>query len=272
MNKSLEKGIYIGKDFEAVITLKFTLVFLKKNKSLYSLLLRSEDFSCIHLVKTTSMEKDGVVHMDYMISQQGGMNYVKGENYIKYKDKVVFNVYLEQNQVIWEFIEKDIFETTQYQKFDDMYLTPVNIKANGNNLGECIKKWNLGVRVFENYFNGKYYFNGIEINTPEHMYLYKVSYEYVYTRSARFATCNLGVVFRQIYRQSFHGTESSIYHINTDYKEISKEEIIIDSELFKDNSCNVKNTDIYWSIKKYDEVSIVVNGCQGEEYVFKNPY
>lgn len=270
----IKQGSYIGKNFEAVVTNEYTIVFFSQDTSLYSFLLLTEDLTCVHMVKTTQvLNNPNETKMDYMITMQGSMNYVKGENFIKYKDLPMFSVSLNNDVYVWTFIDNSRFESKQHEKFIDGYITPRNICADGKNLEECLRTWHLGVKKIYRYSKGIQFFNGLEVNTPKHMYLYDVSYSYVYTRAARYAVCNSGMIFNQNFRQFYNGSESSIHqNILEDNRIAEKDLIITNKGLFQQNACSVNGQDIYWSVRNYDKNAIYLNGCDEAVLCFSNPH
>jgi hypothetical protein len=52
---------------------------------------------------------------------------------------------------------------------------------------------------------------------------------------------------------------------------ISSQELVIADSLFKPNQCVFAPGEIYWSVKSFNDSTIVLNGC-GQDYTYERPH
>lgn len=79
-------------------------------------------------------------------------------------------------------------------------LHPHAPRATDDNIGECLRCWNMGC-LEETVEEGEDAFTGLTVNTPRHMYIFQMTPSSFYCRAARYATCSKGVLFSQNFRQ-----------------------------------------------------------------------
>jgi len=144
------------------------------------------------------------------------------------------------------------------------------IKAADKYLGVCLQQWQLGTSFMVDQEGNV---NTIEINTNRHSYVYNFNGsadEYLlYCRAARIRSNNNGTVFSQNIRLMKSPNEFTAW-MTADNLTLSSKEVVIEDSLFSPNVCVFAANGIYWSMKSFNDTTIVINGC-GEDYTYVRP-
>lgn len=264
-------GIYIGKNIEIAVTEKYTLIFLAREQILMTFLIQNSDGKCIHVVK--SEQGQGCLEVEYLLTRQGGMNYIKGKNLLKFRGSQVA-------QLAWEGGALRCFFPFLGEKFTaevaecltEKSLIPQNMAATADNLAECLQYWHLGVYELVGVYGNKSFFEGIILNTPRHMYIYKaLEGGQIHIRAARYRCDNGGIAFNQNYRQFYEANHpESAHHIIVTDNRASMLDLEINTDYFVPNACNLDENTFYWSVSKYTQDQIMLNGCGGETYYWSS--
>lgn len=150
------------------------------------------------------------------------------------------------------------------EEFTDESLRPALPSICADNVGVCLRIWNMGIQEEYLPVAGKSQFIGITINTEKHMYIFELSEDFIYCRAARFVATNRGVVFNQNFRQGFEA------YMIADNMEAHRP-LSYDASLFSSDSCLWNNRSVYWSLHSYNDQEIILHGCQGDIYHWKKP-
>lgn len=267
MNGKIEPGVYVGSNIEIAVTRKYTLIFLASERTLTTFLTRSSDGQCIHVVKTE--QKQGPLKVEYLLTRQGGMNYVRGKELLEYKGQRAAELVWKGGDLrcYFPFLGEE-FTAKAAEYLPEGSLIPKSMDATAENLDQCLNQWHLGVYELLKTDGNKSFFEGIILNTPKHMYIYKARERgEIYVRAARYRCGHKGIAFNQNYRQ-FYATAhpESAHHIIAEDNRIAMEELEIHSNYFIPNTCNLDRNTFYWSIREYTRNLITLNGCSGESY------
>lgn len=133
-----------------------------------------------------------------------------------------------------------------------------------NNIGDCLYKWNIGIVEEIVNINDIPTFIGVIINTNKHMYIFEMVPNSIYCRAARFVATNKGVIFNQNFRQGLNA------YMIEDNREAGLP-LEYDEALFTSNACIWNSRSVYWSVNKYDDMFIELNGCQNDVYYWRKP-
>lgn len=263
----VKQGVYIGKDIEVVVTEKYTLIFVAKDGMLMTFLAQSPDCRCIHVVKT-ELVRDGL-GVEYLLTRQGGMNYVKGQNLLKYKGQRVAEITWKDGGLSCNINFLDgSFSAEADECLEGESLFPQKMEASADNIAQCLNRWHLGVHEIVENWGNKSFFCGVIVNTPKHMYLYQAREGgRIYIRAARYRCVGKGVAFNQNFRQ-FYGAycPGDAHHVVARDNRMAMEELEVNEEFFVPGTCCLDNNTFYWSVKNYTSNMITLNGCGGEEY------
>lgn len=266
-NVKIKPGVYIGSNIEIAVTKKYTLIFLASERTLMTFLTRSSDGQCIHVVKTE--QGQGHLKVEYLLTRQGGMNYVKGKDLLKYRGQQVAELTWKEETLKCFFpLLGEEFTAKAAEYLTEEILVPKSMDATAENLAECLNQWHLGVYELAKIYGDKSFFEGIILNTPGHMYIYKAREGgQIYVRAARYRCDSKGIAFNQNYRQFYEAAHpESAHHVIVTDNRISMEELEINSNYFVPNTCNLDRNTFYWSVRKYTRNLITLNGCNGEQY------
>lgn len=287
----IDNGVYIGSDFEMIVTDTYIITFRRNTSSgiLESRLLKSigQKFSCIGICQSSPIETeqnkpplcwrtafifDGEIVAACEMIQ--GKPVIENDYLPVYKKEVdeQMKSYIGSSLVMIEDNEKILvqFEDgVEYSAIMDEVLNtnslqPMLPDITNENIGECLRLWNMGIQ--EEFFDigGKSAFIGVAINTNKHMYIFEKTPDSIYCRAARFTTTNKGVVFNQNFRQ---GVEAYMIRDNTE----ARLPLVIDEAYFSNDSCIWNNRSVYWSLVSYTDSEIRLHGCQGDIYHWKKP-
>ena len=145
------------------------------------------------------------------------------------------------------------------------------IKAAKNNLGVCLHQWQLGTSFM---VDSSGVVRTIEIGTNKHSYAYTFSKQgddlMVYCRAARIRSDNDGTVFAQNIRLMSNLREFTAFMYPND-EAISSQDLVIADSLFNPKECVFAPEAIYWSVKSFNDTTIVLNGC-GQDYTYERPH
>ena len=264
---NVKPGVYIGENIELAVTEIYTLIFVAQKDALTSFLVQSSDFQCIHVVKT--VQEKGKLKVEYLLTRQGGKNYVKGTSLMKYQGQQVAEISWKDGflQCTIAFLN-DVFYADAHEYLTSASLTPKMFPATDDTLAECLNQWHLGIYEIATTHQNKTFFNGIILNTPKHMYLYKVlEGGQIYTRAARYQCSRKGVAFNQNFRQFYETCHpESAHHIIAKDNKMALCKLAVNDEFFQPNYCYLDKNTFYWSIGYYDTSKIVLNGCNGDYY------
>ncbi len=262
----LKQGVFVGENVELVVTKKYTLLFIIKKGVLMSFLLQSTNLHCIHAVLTA---QEDYLRVEYLLTRQGGRNFVKGKEFFKYQEKsvadIIWNEDLQQYNIFFEY---EVFVANVHEYLTQDNFTPKMIRADENTLAECLNQWHLGVYEIEEIKQNHVYFRGIAVNTLKHMFIFDaIEGGKIYIRAARYRCFNEGVAFNQNFRQFYDAIHpENAYHFTTNNNMIAMEEIEISKDYFLPTSCNLDQNTFYWSVNYYEPNIIRLNGCGGDCY------
>ncbi len=264
---TVKPGVYIASNMEIAVTKKYTLIFLTKDRALTTFLVRSLDGQCIHAVKTE--QKQEGLSVEYLLTGQGGMNYVKGKGFLEYRGRQAVELIWKEESVRCFFPllgEEFTAEVAEY--LTEESLVPKSMDATAENLSECLNQWHLGVYELAKIYRNKSFFEGIILNTPKHMYIYKAREGgQIYIRAARYQCNQKGIAFNQNYRQFYEaGRPESAHHVAVKDNRVSMGELEINTSCFVPDTCNLDQNTFYWSVRNYTRNLITLNGCNGELY------
>lgn len=269
---NIKQGVYIGKNIEVAVTEKYTLIFVAREGTLLSFLAQSSDLQCIHVVKTIPEEKS--LRVEYLLTRQGGMNYVKGEKLLRYRGQQAAELKWKDGllQCTVNFLD-EIFYAEAHELFTPESITPKRIPATADTLAECLNQWHLGVHEIEETRQNKTFFKGIVLNTPKHMYIYEAEAGgRIYTRAARYSCVQEGVAFNQNFRQFYEASFPEAAHcIIARDNRMALQELEVNRDFFQPNSCYLDKNTFYWSVDCYDASKIRLNGCGGKSYLLAQP-
>lgn len=266
-NGKIKPGVYIGKNIELAVTEKYTLIFLAREETLMTFLIHNPDGQCIHVVKTE--QEHGHLEIEYLLTRQGGMNYVKGKNLLNFRGWPAAELAWKEGTLrcFFPFLEEE-FTAEIAECLTEESLVPKNMAATADNLAECLQQWHLGVYELVSVYGNKSFFEGIILNTPKHMYIYKARESgQIYIRAARYRCDSKGIAFHQNYRQFYEADHpASAHHVILTDNRASMQELEINTDYFVPNTCNLDQNTFYWSVRKYTQNQILLNGCGGETY------
>lgn len=136
-----------------------------------------------------------------------------------------------------------------------------------SSISECLCDWQKGTQLIR-YGDA---IHGLVINTNKHMCIFEVGDHGIYIRAARYACTDEGIVFAQNI-QMRSGTFVQAAEMLDDNRDAAGE-LHVDASKFLRNACYmppVISDGIYWSVKSYSVAreEIVLNGCQGQDYVY----
>lgn len=219
----------------------------------------------------TAFIYNGYPAADCMILNQDAKNSDETHEYTTVKDKdigqqigSIFVTTVKGGQVIVKFQDGMDYPADLDESFTDESLCPEPPEIREENIGECLKLWNMGIREEIIDINNIPTFIGITINTSRHMYIFEMTPDSIYCRAARFAATNKGVVFNQNFRQ---GGEAYMIEDNTE----ARLPLPFDESLFSNASCVWNERSVYWSVASYSDNEIMLHGCQGDIYRWKKP-
>ncbi len=294
VHKMLPLGVYIGSDFEMVITERYIITYRRdKKKDLLESRLyqkRNQIFLCIAFCQSNPMETEK--HLPPLCWKTAFISdgeaicncqVLKSNNEALrgFPRPVYENIEIENDQ-LKQFInlpfdldiqlEKSIVtfpDGTQYpfvidEEFTDKELHPQIPSIQDDNIGECLRLWNMGVHEEYISVDGISQFIGVTINTNKHMYIFELFRDSIYCRAARFVATNKGIVFNQNFRQ---GLEAYMIKDNME----AHAPLLYDESLFLSDSCLWNDRSVYWSLSSYSSQEIILHGCQGDIYHWKKP-
>lgn len=166
----------------------------------------------------------------------------------------------------FHFSDSSVYPAVRDEFFNMEDIHPIPPTITENNIGECLKCWNMGCNEEIISINSKNTFIGVTINTEKHMYIFEILPTSIYCRAARYRTCNKGVIFNQNFRQSSY---PETYMIEDNYGVLVP--LLVDENLFNSNTCAWNSRSVYWSVSSFTEDQIVLNGCQGDIYKWNKP-
>lgn len=283
--------MYIGTDFETVITDKYMIIFRRNNRENFieSRLYQREvqTYLCIGICQTSPAETeqyippmcwrkafifhDRVSAERQIYQKDQEIRYDRPPVYLKENDDQI-GAYLgtslemeeDKDSIRVKFEDETEYSAKLAEAFTEKLLVPDLPSVSDDTIGECLLKWDMGIREEYVPIDGKDAFIGVTINTYQHMYIFQITPHSVYCRAARFAATNKGIVFHQNFRQNM---EAYMIKDNS----IAGQPLQYDESLFSDKSCVWSNRSVYWSLSSYNENEITLHGCQGEIYHYEKP-
>ena len=96
------------------------------------------------------------------------------------------------------------------------------------------------------------------------MNIFEMTESSIYSRAARYKTCNKGVVFNQNFRQGLNA------YMLPDNR-MASEDLLVNENLFNTDACEWIERSVYWSVSSIEEDEINLHGCQGDMYKWKRP-
>ncbi len=287
----LSTGVYIGSDLEMVVTDKYVITYRRNKQAdlLESQLFqkRGQTYFCIGICQSSPTETEqykppmcwkkaflcnGEILADCQVFQQGQeLRYDRppiyeavAEQQLQHSIGLPFDVSLDAEQAVVPFPDGTTYPVVLDERFTDETLRPALPSICDDNIGTCLKLWNMG--VYEEYIeiDGKPTFIGVTVNTDKHMYIFELAPHSIYCRAARFVATNQGVVFHQNFRQGF---EAYMIEDNAE----ARNPLPFDASLFSKESCMWNDRSVYWSVDSYNDTEITLHGCQGELYHWTKP-
>ena len=334
-----EYGVFIGNDIEIVITEKYAITFrrVRSQNALESCLLEKEDntsrFSCVGICRSlpaTEITYPRPQKWEYAFKGVK-KKYDNNKTLAEWIGNASTTIQQHADKIDLKFPDGDTYFASKTEKFCMDDIRPLPPSINDNNIGECLKCWQMGCYEEIIEISGKDSFIGVSINTKEHMYIFHLLPNDFYCRAARYSTCNSGVVFNQNFRQR-NGDFSETYMVVDN--NISGDLLRIDNNSF--GLCQTINDDalmskyltdrersvicyryglngferktqadisvllgisrsyvskiqskvlktidrmipkpsdnnIYWTVSSYTDTQIILNGCQGDTYIWNKP-
>ncbi|MDR0443538.1 MAG: hypothetical protein LBH44_09045 [Treponema sp.] len=132
-------------------------------------------------------------------------------------------------------------------------------------VGKCLQLWSVGYTEM----TSEDRFDGLQVNTGKHMYIFQITQDLVYCRAARYMTCDKGVVFDQNFRQQIYLQSSDTSMIEDNRK--AMDELNYDESLFNPDVCAWNNNSVYWSVSSVSDTLIKLHGCSGATYEWWKP-
>lgn len=288
----IEPGIYIGTDLELVCTEGYLIAFRRNRGAnfLESRLLKRTDnmVSCIGVCQSSPAEVeqfrpprcwrtafiyDDKISASCQIFQQGQeLRYDRPPIYQTFPDAQI-GAYLgsspyfsiKDGMVLAEFGDGVLYSAVLDEVLtEDSFCPTQNPTASAERIGECLHLWSMGFQEEMAEVNGKPTFVGITLNTARHMYIFQITPDSLYCRTARYATSNKGMVFHQNFRQRFEA-----YMIEDNSEACLP--LPIDDALFSSEACVWNSRSVYWSLAEFREDEITLHGCQGDIYPIQRP-
>lgn len=262
-------GNYIGENIEFVILKKYSLVYIfdEIKNTIESYLLHSDGFICKSACifdANTSFEMDGFGGILYFRDIEG-ISFFNSEEVKRLNAISLMSLHKEDDLYRFSMFDGRTFSAIMKEKYGNGEVIPLNMIATVENVGECLKEWHQGLREIKIQNTVV----GVEFNTPNHMYIYNVSDNYIYCRAARYATSNKGVVFTQNFRQNLDNYRGHSFAFENNL--ISLEDLTVLDDMFNPNQCTISNHDFYWSISNIENDCIYLNGCGGATYWWVRP-
>ena len=287
----IDSGVYIGTDFEMVVTQKYVITFRRNipSDNLETRLFRMTDegYFCIGICQSSPLETEqyrlpacwrtAFVYQEEILAVCS--RYQEGQEvrmdrppvYLKEEDRQIkeyigssFPTISGSAKIEVQFEDGTVYPAALEEKFTEESLRPAVPKLCGGNIGECLRLWNMGIREEFFDYKGIPTFMGITINTEKHMYIFELTPDSIYCRAARFAATDRGVVFNQNFRQ---GLEAYMIKDNRE----AAMPLPVDESLFSTEACVWNSRSVYWSVFDYNEEEFVLHGCQGDVYHWKKP-
>lgn len=157
---------------------------------------------------------------------------------------------------------------------------PPRRRATRQSIADCLVKWNVGT---QHYSEPKSAFSqGYVVNTSTFWHIYEtwetLSDFWLYCRCARVLATNRGLLFAQNIRMNAskgNGNHCS-YMPDDNLKELTAR-LRVREELYRPDACTFTGPaahpwkEVYWSLKEFEESMIVLNGCDGQDYTYKDP-
>lgn len=287
----IDSGVYIGTDFEMVVTQKYVITFRRNipSDNLEARLFRrmEEAYSCIGICQSAPLETEqhrppvcwrtAFVYQDEILAVCS--RYQKGQEigvdrppvYLKEEDEQIkgyignpLPLISGSGKIEIRFEDETVYPAALVEKLTEESLRPVLPEFSGSNIGECLRLWNMGIREEFFDYRGNPTFMGVTINTEKHMYIFELTPDSIYCRAARYVATDRGVVFNQNFRQGFEA------YMIKDNREAAMP-LPVDESLFSAEACVWNSRSVYWSVFDYNEKEIVLHGCQGDVYHWKKP-
>lgn len=287
----LHTGVYIGSDFEMVVTERYIITYRRDKKMdlLESRLYRrsNQTFLCIGICQSSPMETEQFLlplcwkvafisngevickHKVLRSSRKASIDCppvyeeIDSEQ-MKQLIGVPFDLEIQPEECTITFPDGAQCPFILDEEFTDETLHPAAPSICEDNIGECLRLWKMGVQEEYLPVNGGSQFIGVTINTNKHMYIFELFGDSIYCRAARFVATNRGIIFNQNFRQGFEAymiKDNMEAHLPLSY----------DESLFSSDSCAWNDRSVYWSLDSYNDQEINLHGCQGDIYHWKKP-
>ncbi len=250
--KKISYGVWANRNCELVVTEK-CMLFFEYTDSVYQSFCICEDLS-----KGSPNIFAKAVFKDTLIERCFQMKIAENYNFrhsITYPEPGMLDLKFQGDIYRLQLVE-EIVLTEPYEMFF----------AHDSTIGHCLQQWMLGSRVDADTAKR---FIRCSIGTNKHSYMFDFNNEFTYCRAARIRSNNQGTLFSQNFRLWSRDKEQKAFIAKPNDKETSQPLSINDS-LFTKGSCFYDSKGIYWSLVKFEEDKIWVNGC-GEEYRFDRP-
>lgn len=262
-------GVYIGRDAEIVVTAHYAITYRRSQLGnfLESRLYRAESgrMICIGICRTTPVQTEQRVPPERW---QWAHAFQKKEEATDATVQAcigdLLTIAYNGDSAIFTFGDGVSYQTQVDESFAMADLSPLLPAIDDQNIAECLRLWNMGVKEEYMDVDDERVFIGLTINTRKHMYIFELMSESIYCRAARYVTTNCGVVFCQNFRQGFEA------YMIIDNREAS-EPLEVVQDLFSPDKCIWQGRSVYWSVDSYNENEIRLHGCQGETYRWRKP-
>jgi len=266
-------GVYAGTNCELVLTDDYNLLFVHNQSAVYAFLTDAANQKCIHAAKAEV--ESGDICAEYLVTQQGGTNFVKGAGghypmraYLDNPVACIQPLGNEEIQCCFPLIGDYIVNATLIEDLTGQALRSEGVAATDENIGYCLNRWHVGIGKLTYRHGEGDYFNGVVINTPKHMYHFEAHGNgYIYARAARYICTNKGVGFHQNYRLYFSSENARDNHVVIPKNNIAAAETLqIDEGAFKQKTCTLKDNTFYWPVLSASPTSITLVGCDDALY------
>lgn len=263
-------GVYIGRDAEVLLTDRYMIVYRRDNardfleSRLYAG--KEDSFRCIGVCRTSpactvqrkppDLWQTAFVYSGRTEAADDEMKSIIGSS--------PSGLALNEGSLQIRLEDGSGYEAACEETFGMEDLSPALPEIAQDNVGECLRLWNMGLTEEFLQIGGVSAFIGITVNTAKHMYIFEMTPESVYCRAARYVTTNRGVVFNQNFRQGFEA------YMIPDNREAAAP-LPVDPALFAPDACAWDEKTVYWSVRSFDSGCITLNGCQGDTYEWRKP-
>lgn len=260
-------GVFVSREAELVTSKEYSILFLSGEAKLSVYLFQSNTGKVIHAV--TIYKSYGTNQVEYFLSYQGGINYIKGNTFWNTNNPGIIDI---------RFFE-DIAECSINGNIDKIILSKVESISDGSisdkhtyenetDVCSCLYNWNKGVFELKYMIGKTEYFEGVIINTNKHMYVFRArENERIYVCAWRYKCCNRGIAYSPNYMlySDISNSGNAQFMINMDNRQ-SGEDMDYDEKYFKTGICISHNNTYYCPVYSCTHNKIALTGFGGTLY------